>query len=606
MDEDLRNAAANDLKKLYEISDSGAVNWQQLDGLDKLRDFFGHLLGGNLPESDQLYRLLVAIDDHARNHPTKQAEKAARPESTKSKIVQAVGVMIRLHDWNFAELGKRRGQAADLIEYDGSTMQDKPGRNLPRYRKIYIRYIEESLTSGETRPMILAAVSSSVQPAQLQSEELSLTALPAPVEEASAPDDDWLTLLRPRYDEADEVDSEETVRVAFPDANDADVYHLVLLLHFNPALSKCVCAYLCTKKIPVARACEIIETDPSVFLDAIARHAGLPILTRQLRQMVNKLQEENPRALDALDLIAFTYHSNIPADYVMSYLTGRHYITRETIEYGLLVYDDAISPLLDVSWIDRRRMVLHVNPLVQAVLRDARKARADEIWKRYSKCAVDFNATEDVRALLLAGWSPFAVAHRSVAQMMTAVRLHPQLQEKDASKVESVIGGTWLLFAKEFSRRTLQVVLSYSYLLRAVDMLEWIENNPTKDLEGSDKENFWFDPRRFIDIYSLDFSNVDYLAESGGVFISRSREFFRNISEYEDGNGSRDGLRAMRFLSGHFDDLIETRVGLLSFSAFLSEFNQVCPYPYAAGGMHSQSTTEVLSIAPNSKDSLPK
>ncbi|MFI6168937.1 hypothetical protein ACIBCN_19310 [Nocardia sp. NPDC051052] len=157
----LRVAAIEDLKGLYESSESGACYLDQLGRRQRLCHFLSVLVGSKKINSTQarlLRELLISVNSYAVNHPTVIPEKRSKKDLTKTRIVQAVGVMIRLYDIYPAELGERKNKAAELIGYASRDMEDQPDRNLPHYRKKYIEYIEGILTAPHSRAEVLKPV----------------------------------------------------------------------------------------------------------------------------------------------------------------------------------------------------------------------------------------------------------------------------------------------------------------------------------------------------------------------------------------------------------------------------------------------------------------
>ncbi|UGT64426.1 hypothetical protein [Nocardia asteroides] len=175
----LLDAAANELAEFFPPRNAkmAAFKMECLESLQALPALLGQIIP--IEEIDvsnpaQVYDVLVAIDRHARDNPTQDRDKPGIEKSSTTNIVQAVGVMIRLYDRHGypTKLEERWQQAMKIVGYDSTRHLRGSGKLNVRYRKIYVKYIQEILSDPVGRRRVLSlnvdgGVGSSAEPAAL-------------------------------------------------------------------------------------------------------------------------------------------------------------------------------------------------------------------------------------------------------------------------------------------------------------------------------------------------------------------------------------------------------------------------------------------------------
>ncbi|MEV6717256.1 hypothetical protein AB0M48_35095 [Lentzea sp. NPDC051208] len=254
--------------------------------------------------------------------------------------------------------------------------------------------------------------------------------------------------LAPSLEVMDEGQSIQAVRDAFEAVDEAEAYHLALLLNFDPPLVRQASEYLLAEEMPIATACSIISADAGVFLDALARRMRQQRPTRRIEQTIAELEREHPRSIEALDFFAYTHHERISAEHVMSYLMRLPLIKQTERTHALLVYEEAVEPLIDAGLVEHHGPFARVNPLAQCIWRKLRASRKDEVRLRVSQ--LDFGLERPLRhAFTLAEerWSVTTIAGRWLSELALVSRLDL------GSSSHVVEEKLWPLVAQEARRR---------------------------------------------------------------------------------------------------------------------------------------------------------
>jgi hypothetical protein len=287
------------------------------------------------------------------------------------------------------------------------------------------------------------------------------------------PADDPL-LLSPMRLVMDEEKSKQIVREVLEEPDEIGIYRLALSLNFDPPLVCAACDYLKDEGISVDSACRILAKDTGIFLDSLARHIEQPPITRRLRQEIETLEAEHPRAIRALDFIAFLHYEHISVEYVLAYLLERQYIDLETFEHASLIFDGAVQPLIDAGLLEQDGAFIRMNPLVHSVVRELRRDKCSEINDRLvSYGFTDLNATPSAWQLMEAKWSPTSIAARWMLDYILSARLVDQLQNHGRlARAGKCAGADWILIVEALRARCVDKAGSSWFLFEAARHFE--------------------------------------------------------------------------------------------------------------------------------------
>lgn len=273
------------------------------------------------------------------------------------------------------------------------------------------------------------------------------------VEAAESRSSDEAPELSPASSRMDEDVAVAEMQALLPWLDDVNSYRLALALDLDPKLMGYVGAHFQGGKSTVREACRILSVDPALFFASIAAQGdAIEAIGRQTVQSINSLEAEYPRSAEALEFLAFTYHENIPFEYLASYFIGGSYVKKKDLYHARMVLDQIAGPLKDRDFIDFRLGMVRVNPLAQAIWRSHFQRDSTRLRDKL----LTFAQSDPVRSfdLLAEGWSPATTAGRRVCNSVMAIRLQDQLDNRSAmSDSGRLSGAEFVLVIREYWSR---------------------------------------------------------------------------------------------------------------------------------------------------------
>ncbi|POM23798.1 hypothetical protein BTM25_24240 [Actinomadura rubteroloni] len=235
----------------------------------------------------------------------------------------------------------------------------------------------------------------------------------------------------------DPESSSRLVRKLLPSIDQQDRMRIYLLLGGQRRAIEQACKYLAENSdISVQDFCYMTVRDPELIMEAIAEASERP-LNFVYRSLIAKLTDEDPRALEVLQLLAFLPSSFVPAEYIMSYLLGQTLIEKKDLSLALMAFNKAMLPLRKYEFVKMDDYKIMMNPLTQEILRSVFRSRIDNVFEK----ARPLFAIEDPLCFLEHGWGGYTIAGREVANFVLWVRFKDRKYNRSILERQGKLGG---------------------------------------------------------------------------------------------------------------------------------------------------------------------
>lgn len=244
------------------------------------------------------------------------------------------------------------------------------------------------------------------------------------------------------------------IRDNLPGVDSSDCYRLASALDRQQPFMEQACAYLTeNSEVSVHSFCRLLAIDLPLILESVADPWDAPLLFL-FKQVAERLEAESPRSIEVLELLAFTYHQNIPHEYVMSYLMRQPIIKTEDVWHATLVFHQAVQPLERIKLIQVESITVNINPLAQAVWRSIFSPRFRQIMQRMVPILIDSHEYGELYREH--GWGLFSATGRNVCNRVLLIRIHDHVENAGRLHNEGRLAGAeWNALIANLWRRML-------------------------------------------------------------------------------------------------------------------------------------------------------
>lgn len=366
------------------------------------------------------------------------------------------------------------------------------------------------------------------------------------------PPEGWMVVDVP------DMEAEEAAALAatqLPGFTSSDYNALAAIFGCRPLLLEHGCTYIQhTGKTDIPAYCALVGKDMDRAIRAMPGKVDRR-LTVIYQQYKKKLEREEPRSLELLELLAFVAHMNVPPEYAMSYMLNVPYITPDLLGEAQMEYQAAVQPLLDYSLVSSTRGYgTSMQPLTQHVLRSIFADRFPEIYQR-AQPLLNFDGLHSFgQGLYDAGWHILTVTGRATCNLV--LRTHARDRSLDLSQPSptGVIGSVqWTVLVTELWKRF------YLLMAEAWALGPGIHSNHSVGEAGTTK--LWLTPR-------------DILALADGLPPVQADEIQAVARDLFDILGDATTTRGLRSFQALVSSVLspyqESYLGTLDFSVFFT------------------------------------
>ena len=345
------------------------------------------------------------------------------------------------------------------------------------------------------------------------------------------------------------------LQTLLPWFNDADAYRMALTLDFDPKLISFVGANLPGDSSTAKEACRILSVDPALFFASIAPEGNaVETIGSQTVRNIESLASEYPRSVEALKVLAFTHHENIPIEFLTSYFLGVPFVKKKDLYHARMVLDQVVGPLLERGFLCFHHCMIRVNPLAQVIWRS--HFGGDPATLSDKLLAFVSLRPASGLEMLADGWSPAAVAGRSVCRAVMSVRLKDRINFRASiASMGNLSGAEYSLIAGELWSR---IIVREIYV---------------KIMHGYVKGDHKFFPLKSSEDLGDDLQSIDWMAFvasfSGAKFEAASGLYVRLMENGELLKGLNVSMvRCLNILNSNIMvDRVDTRLGALKISS---------------------------------------